>query len=750
MDVCARRVQSSFGRMGVGLLVAVLGSTALVIGITANPQAQQVLRARRPQGYIAGTVESSKGREAGVWVIAETTELPTKFVKIVVTDDDGRFVLPEMPNATYNVWVRGYGLADSRPIKAKPGQTITLKAPIAATLAEAAKVYPANYWYSLLEVPPKSDFPGTGVEGNGIPQTFASQAQFMDQLKQGCQLCHQLGTQVTRTLGHMKQLGFKSSLEAWAYRVKTGQRGSEMDGMMRRLGPRALKMYADWTDRIAAGEVPMTAPSRPKGVERNAVITLWDIGTETTYSHDEITTAKSNPRINANGPAYAVDAAAGTWIFVDPNENSAGTIPIPTRDDPKKMRSRFPQSQPKPSNFWGETIVHSGVADPHNPMLDSKGRLWSTSTVMQGVVPDWCKDGSINKFAAYFPATSPSNRHASVYDPETNKWGLIYTCFGTHHLQFGEDPDRMLYFSGGGATIPWVNTKVWDQTGDEKQAVGWCPTVVDTNGDGKITKPWNEPVGGGRSQEEGGGGGRIVNFDPKLDTRINLGSYGIIVSPTDHSVWAASTSYPGRIVRLDIGKNPPESCMSETYTIPNDKAQEHFGPRGIDVDRNGVIWMALSGSGGFASFDRRKCKIFGGPTVVDGQQCNEGWTFYPLTEGPNMKGTNINADFHYYNWVDQFNTSGFGANFPIATGSGSDSLLVLNPQTRSWITLRVPYPLGFYSRGLDGRIDDPDAGWKGRGLWANYGTNFVWHIEGGKGTKPKMVHFQIRPDPLAH
>jgi hypothetical protein len=719
-----------------------------MIGFAANPEAQRSTP-RGPQGYISGVVESSKGPEAGVWVIAETTELQTKFAKIVVTGDDGKFVLPEMPNAQYDVWVRGYGLVDSKPVKAKVGATVPLKVDLAKTPAEAAKVYPANYWYSLLEVPPASEFPGKGNDVNGIPATFESQAQYIDQLKQGCQLCHQLGNRTTRTLDTMKSLSFKSSLEAWDYRVKTGQRGIEMDGMMRRLGPRALKMYADWTDRIAAGEVPKEAPPRPSGTERNVVVTMWDWGTDTSYMHDEITTTKSNPRMNAYGPVYAVDAAHGQYIAVDPIENSAKQIPIPTRDDPKAMRSRFPQSQLKPSNFWGDTIVHSGVSDPHNPMFDSKGRLWSTSTVSQGPVPSWCKDPAVNKFAAYYPAVNPSNRHASFYDPKTGKTELIYTCYGTHHLQFGEDPNEMLYFSGGGATIPWVNTKVYDQTHDEKAAVGWCPTVIDTNGDGKITKPWNEPVGGGRSQEEGGGGGRLGTFDPKKDTRVNAGSYGVIVSPADQSVWTSSTSYPGRLVRLDIGKNPPESCISEMYTVPKNEAMTHFGPRGIDIDRNGVVWMALSGSGGFASFDRRKCKVFGGPSTAEGQQCNEGWAFYPLKNSPNLKGTAINADFHYYNWVDQFNVSGLGVNTPIATGSGSDSLLALDPKTGSWVTMRVPYPLGFYSRGLDGRIDDPDAGWKGRGLWANYGTNFLWHIEGGKGTKSKIVKMQIRPNPLA-
>ena len=67
-----------------------------------------------------------------------------------------------------------------------------------------------------------------------------------------------------------------------------------------------------------------------------------------------------------------------------------------------------------------------------------------------------------------------------------------------------------------------------------------------------------------------------------------------------------------------------------------------------------------------------------------------------------------------------------------------------------WVVLRVPYPLGFFARGLDGRIDDPNGGWKGRGVWANFGSNLNWHLEGGKGMKSSVVHFQLRPDPLAN
>jgi hypothetical protein len=115
----------------------------------------------------------------------------------------------------------------------------------------------------------------------------------------------------------------------------------------------------------------------------------------------------------------------------------------------------------------------------------------------------------------------------------------------------------------------------------------------------------------------------------------------------------------------------------------------------------------------------------------------------------------MRTDFNYFNWVDQKNILGLGPNTPMATGSNSDSILALNPTTGAWTVMRVPYPLGFYSRGMDGRIDDPNApagfaGWKNRAVWGNYGTHFVWHIEGGKGTKGKLVKFQVRPDPMAN
>src|SRR6516225_8384966 len=109
---------------------------------------------------IGGTVVGASGPEAGVWVIAETTELPTKFARIVVTDDSGRYLIPDLPTANYSVWVRGYGLVDSPKLVAKPGQLLNHTAIPAPNDASAARYYPAIYWYTMMKIPSSDQFGG--------------------------------------------------------------------------------------------------------------------------------------------------------------------------------------------------------------------------------------------------------------------------------------------------------------------------------------------------------------------------------------------------------------------------------------------------------------------------------------------------------------------------------------------------------------------------------------------------------------
>jgi hypothetical protein len=205
--------------MGAGKAIL---TAVLALGVsTAGAHAQQIpAPAVEIDGDdIGGGVTSRFGPEAGVWVIAQTTDLGTRFAKIAVTDERGRYVVPDLPKAHYQVWVRGYGLVDSPKVDAQPGQHLDLTAVVAPSLADAAQYYPAAYWYSMVKIPDKSLFPGTGDKGNGIPPEFKTQDQWLNFIKtSGCGNCHQIGNYATRTLS--AALGkFETSLPGlFAYR----------------------------------------------------------------------------------------------------------------------------------------------------------------------------------------------------------------------------------------------------------------------------------------------------------------------------------------------------------------------------------------------------------------------------------------------------------------------------------------------------------------------------------------------------
>jgi hypothetical protein len=677
---------------------------------------------------LGGVVTSANGPEAGVWVIAETTELPTKFAKIVVTDDQGRYVMPGLPKATYSVWVRGYGLVDSPKVQTAPGRFVNLRAVVAPTAAAAAEYYPAIYWYSMLKVPDKSAFPGTGPDGNGIPVALKSQEQWLDIVKtNGCYACHQLGNKATRTIP--KELGhFDSSAEAWQRRIVSGQAMTQMTNNLGRLDvKRATALFADWTDRIAAGELPSSKPSRPQGVERNVVLTLWDWAGPKDYLHDEISTDKRNPRVNANGLIYgATEESTDLFPVLDPVRHKATQVKMAVRDPNTPSSKANPMT---PSPYWGAEPIWDSQTSMHNPMFDETGRVWFTSRVRPPANPDFCKKGSDHPSAKLFPVEQ-ANRHLSMYDPRTGKITLISTCFPTHHLVFAEDANNTLWTSAGGpqsGVIGWLNRKMFEETGDEAKSQGWTALVLDTNGNGKrddYVEP-NQPL------------------DPTKDKRITAAFYGVAVNPSDGTVWGSVLGFPGYVIRLNPGRNPPATALTEVFEPP----LPGYGPRGMDIDRSGVVWTPLS-SGHLASFDRRKCKgPLNGPAAT-GKHCPEGWTLYPFP-GPQIANVTESgsAEASYYTWVDQHDTFGLGRNVPLATGNANESLIAL--VNGSFVNLRVPYPMGYYTKWMDGRIDDPAAGWKGRGLWSTYSTRTPFHVEGGKGTTSKVVKFQLRPDPLA-
>jgi hypothetical protein len=711
--------------------LAMLGIAVVLGAGMAGVNAQQAddPAIRIDANELGGVVMGASGPEAGVWVIAETTDLPTRFAKIVVTDERGRYLIPDLPKAGYSVWVRGYGLVDSQKVQAMPGKRLDLNAMAAPSVAAAAEYYPAIYWYSLLKIPAPSEFPGTGPEGNGINPGMVTQHHWLNIVKTGgCVACHSMGTKGTRTIP--KDFAHMNSIEAWARRITSGQAMINMTNWVGRLGTeRSLAQWADWTDRIAAGELPFARPDRPQGLERNLVLTLWDWSRPTAYLHDLISTDRRKPTINAGGKLYgAPENSTDFWPVLDPVRNVAMEVKHPVRDPNTPSHRADPMA---PSAYWGAEPIWDSQTSTHNQMMDEKGRVWAAARIRHPDNPDACRKGSAHPSAKVFPIDS-SSRHLSMYDPATNKWTLISTCFPTHHVILAEDADSTLWVSAGVVgpeVVGWLNRKMFEKTGDEMKSQGWSPFVLDANGNGKRDQ-WVEPD---------------QPLDSRKDRRVAINLYSVAVSPVDGSVWGTSLApFPSYVVRVAPGKDPTNTAITEIYEPP----LPAYGARGGDIDRNGVFWASYA-SGHLGSFDRRKCKgPLNGPNAASGKHCPEGWTFYRLP-GPQFRDLQDDgsAESSYYVWVDWFNTLGLGNNVPIATGNTSDAYFAL--VDGQFVTLRVPYPMGFYPKWAEGRIDDPRAGWKGRALWATDSTRAPFHSEGGTQRTLKVYKLQLRPDPLA-
>ena len=281
----------------------------------------------------------------------------------MVTDQHGRYVVPDLPAAAYSVWVRGYGLVDSPKQAGGPGTRLNLTAVPAPNAQEAAQYYPAAYWYAMLDV---------HGEAEGMGET--GQHQLLNALKNnGCVGCHQMGNLATRTVPD--GLGsFPSSPDAWERRVLSGQAGG---GMARQLGQfdgALLRVLADWTDRIEAGELPRAQPVRPYGVERNVVVTVRDWSEPSAYLHDLISTERRDPTVNGYGPVYgAPELSTDDMPILDPVENVPTTFRMPVRDaNTPTTASTTPAA---PSAYWGDEVIWDSQANAHNPMLDGQGRV---------------------------------------------------------------------------------------------------------------------------------------------------------------------------------------------------------------------------------------------------------------------------------------------------------------------------------------------------------------------------------------
>src|SRR5439155_16802491 len=289
-----------------------------------------------------------------------------------------------------------------------------------------------------------------------------------------------------------------------------------------------------------------------------------------------ITTDRRKPTVNAYGLIYgATELSTDDEPILDPAHNTKATMRVPIRD-PVAPSSALNNPVEVASPYWGMEQVWDTRVHAHNPMMDQEGRVYFTAQQRSPKHPPaYCKKDSPLRSAQLYPLTRTpdgfvqNSRQVTVYDPKTKQFTFIDTCFGTHHLNFGEDADNTLWLSnnlqGDLALVGWVNTKMFWQTRDAGKSQGWTPLVVDTNGNGK-RDPYVEP-----NQPE----------EPAKDKRIALGLYGVAYSPADGAIWGSNIGHPGYVVRVALGSNPTGSALAEVYRVP----PPGFGMRGFDVDR---------------------------------------------------------------------------------------------------------------------------------------------------------------------
>jgi streptogramin lyase len=630
---------------------------------------------------IGGTVVNSNGGkpEAGVWVIAEMKSPPVPFRKIVVTDDQGRFLVPDLPGGAYELWVRGYGLKDSERVKASCGDNVKLEVASAATPQEAAKIYPAGYWTSLIHPPTKEE----------LPPAYHSQEQWLAAFRAGCNQCHQIGMAAMR--GYTNPGIWDTFLHL--------NRG--MNQAADRLGRDLLeKTLVDWAARIQAGEVPAARP-RPSGIERNFVVSQWDWANKDSFIHDVISTDKRNPRLYANGKVYGADRTGGSIVWVlDPLKNTVQGVQV----QPRIATGLSTKLDYYHGNADGDEGVNQTarewMASPHNPMLDEHGRLWMTEPIRPPGVennPQWSastvamdrNDPAAVELAAKALVSRNHGMQLGYYDTKTGKFVGVDTSYNTHHLQFD-----------------WQG-RIWSD-GD---VLGMLDTTkLDLNNvegtEAAAQKAW-------------------MRVDIQNNKVVPTTGYAVAISPIDGKVWVPVPQVDGpqnKIYSLD-----PKKHEYKDYLLPPPLRVPH----GIDFSTDGMLWFS-AGSGYLGRLDPKTGRF----------------TSWELP-GAKFAGTGNetgSTEYPYFLWVDQFDTLGLGKNTVIVTGTTTDSMLIFDPKKETFSTFRMPYPMPFYTRGLDGRIDDANAGWKGRGLWMTYSSYLPKFTETKLGS---VNHLQLRPNPLA-
>jgi outer membrane protein assembly factor BamB len=419
------------------------------------------------------------------------------------------------------------------------------------------------------------------------------------------------------------------------------------------------------------------------------------------------TTDKRNPTLYPYGKVYGADRTGGGRLWaLDPVKNTVEELlvqPRVTRGYSTKL-DYYHRNDPgaaTAADEGGEGSSVAWMASPHNPMFDDKGRVWMTvPTRPPGVEnnPKWAADTvaldtddpAARELAARLLTSRSHGTHLGYYDTKANKFVGVDTSFSTHHLQFD-----------------WQG-RLW--------------TDGDVLGMLDVTKLDPNNVAGTEAAAQKA----WMRMDMNTKREISTGAYGTAISPVDGTVWLTVSQTNGPQNKLFMFD--PKTRKFKDYPLPLPLRLSH----GIDFSTDGLVWFS-AGSGHLARLDPKTGKF----------------SYWELP-GPKFPGTGKetgSTEYPYFLWVDQFDALGLGKDTVIVTGTSSDSMMIFDPKKETFTNFRLPYPMPFFTRGLDGRIDDARTGWKGRGIWATYSSYMPKFSETGLAS---VNHIQIRPNPLAN
>lgn len=514
-------------------------------------------------GTISGKVTEEAGRPlAGVWVTARNDTIASAPRKTVVTDANGAYTIPDLGwPGTYQVRARVYGYADKWTGDVMPGSAVDFAYAAADKLAPAAAAaqYPAQHWFSLIDLPPLEKLQAAG---------FQDQRHWIGQLKLVCVLCHQLGNATTRR---------PKTREEWDRVLHLAGNMNAFAGLLNR--DLLLDTMAAWSAKIEAGALPAQAAPRPAGEAARYQLTEWNVGTQYSYQHDFAAAYVWDPSI---GPAPP-KGADGKWVYT--GDIGWGTIYGVSLEtgEVKVWDIPFKPAETWAFQSWG---VYPWKSNPHTIEVDRDGRLVILADI------------SDEDPATVFPV---GNRDIILFDPRTEAWTPIVTACDTHTLRL--DRQGRYWLSGNFNLLCMYDPA----TGEEQawefpvklEGFGGFVYGIDVAPDGTVW--FSQPFGN-----------YIGRYDPGTDSikqwEVPAPGYGPRRFRTDSkgNVWLP-------LVSGHLGKFDPATEQFRFWASPGPKRQSPPGAEdyhyNLFVDRTGeagkpdTVYLAGTNSDSIIAFD---------------------------------------------------------------------------------------------------------------------------------------------------